>query len=1558
MADSPEPASDVLVSTAVPEVATNADGSEIASGQDGPVSEPAPLAVPDVASAEGGNTDAQKASEDPTSPTSPISPVSPTGNSQEPAVEWTALDKELLDAATDDPAKIPDLLEQGANVAVRSSSGRPLLITLFKHALAKKSMDTVLQVLPGILDKMSPEHIDAKGSKQMTAVIYIVYEDPPFELLAPREDIVKLLIQHGADLNTKDTDGCTALDWASRRGYTRIAELLLDNGADPNVVDNANWTPLQTASRYGHDEIAKLLLDRRVRVDVPDNTGWTPLKMAARYGYDNIVEMLLKEDVEVDYLDNDGWTALEEAVYGGHENIVKILLEHGADPNKADKDGCTLLNGSSRSGNANIVRLLLSKDANVNQAEKDGWTPLMAACRNNHKDVAVMLIAKGADIDRADNDGWPPIEVAARYGHTDIVKLLLDHGAQVNLTDNEGWTTLEVAARYGFDEIVRALLLKGANPNTKDDKGWTPLVLASKWGCEAVVEMLLNAGADIHAANGSGLTSIHSASYNNHKGIVELLINRGANISRGDNDGETPLHLASRQGNAVIVELLIKHLRAKGVNALDGDSETALHVTARCKEEHVDLLANDSARDEEADRFCEAKTGDEASGQFLRVIQLLLEHGADPTILTPRGQTALHMAAGINDGERTKAILSRMNKATATIRNAEGKTAMWIAADRKIPESLRQLLLGLKATDWGIHNIEKETLEWAAESEATHDIVAMILLYSKRLLIGQIPVDPSWDAVTLAAYYGEYGLLWKILQSAAPHPGDNKRRKMVESLVRRVIKIIDADTSQMKRNVEERRGSIHHPKGLDAGSTADKADAATVRSVRRSLDGEKDDPDLKKVDSEGNKVESKMKGGQPARQKANLTRPREDYDQILDILLDPPIVKTSVARVPYAKPETKIKFPRFDACVIDFYARDGRSGFLRRFRDVKEVVYNDGPKEIMNKARKAMQSSGETYVESDLTFRWIHLPANNLQWMNDLALRIFIDDGESQEAYEELRTLLRGSWHEVPDSTFESRFMKPSCSTRLGAKWKGKPKSQSHPAAVAPAADKQANDAGSSTSLTDTTGSSSSDPSKGEEKNAKEVEKADADKSKQSHDSKSQIALYMPYITFSTQRNNATARDEYHQLLKSYEDANLVIHGSRTLDEFYYHFESDYKSEKERRRRNKDQVVTAELNAGIDVGKSDSWTILRVDQLWLWVLNDKYIVTSSTHRVDDADDIIPSTILNYLSKDPGSERARPQPDSAVAMSKFIVDFCVGFFSHLQADAGPMVKKPEGRRSTRQIFSDAINRASLKEAELFRKFTERSGKNIQDVKRLKSVREAADLLRNVKDIRDELNILRVIVSYQKMVQELLPMPAGIAHNDRHARSIVGDIEELDKVAKKIEGAVNATLSLEQSAIAIAQSDESVQQGRTLMAFTIITILFQREEDGDLSYTPEWIFPKLFGLSFAVWVPTLVWAFYSGKVIEFFSNFRQRLGVSAKVKKNTMSAETKDDAAEGMKEKAKTGPVTTVHKGGLRRRAARWAGVRRTSMDEEAGEASGSDAGPVVDKNGSKVDVADR
>ncbi|KAH7169525.1 hypothetical protein DER46DRAFT_261193 [Fusarium sp. MPI-SDFR-AT-0072] len=108
--------------------------------------------------------------------------------------------------------------------------------------------------------------------------------------------------------------------------------------------------------------------------------------------------------------------------------------------------------------------------------------------------------------------------------------------------------------------------------------------------------------------------------------------------------------------------------------------------------------------------------------------------------------------------------------------------------------------------------------------------------------------------------------------------------------------------------------------------------------------------------------------------------------------------------------------------------------------------------------------------------------------------------------------------------------------------------------------------------------------------------------------------------------------------------------------------------------------------------------------------------------------------------------------------------------------------------------------------------------------------------------------------------------------------MNDIEEQDKVAKRILAGANETLSLELSEIANSQSDETVQQGRTLMVFTVTTILFLPmsfltslfalnitsfpHNRINLKYSPGWIFGKLFGVSVAIWVPSLLWYFRSG------------------------------------------------------------------------------------------------
>lgn len=117
----------------------------------------------------------------------------------------------------------------------------------------------------------------------------------------------------------------------------------------------------------------------------------------------------------------------------------------------------------------------------------------------------------------------------------------------------------------------------------------------------------------------------------------------------------------------------------------------------------------------------------------------------------------------------------------------------------------------------------------------------------------------------------------------------------------------------------------------------------------------------------------------------------------------------------------------------------------------------------------------------------------------------------------------------------------------------------------------------------------------------------------------------MPYFTFSTltekeygtitkkeydskvtlQLSRITEAKAYQNLFEAYRDKESIIHGSRTLDEFFYHSLSDTGAQRDLEIRNKDQVTTKRIQHVIKhVGGHGEWTIIRIDQLWLWIVDD------------------------------------------------------------------------------------------------------------------------------------------------------------------------------------------------------------------------------------------------------------------------------------------------------------------------------------------------------------------
>ncbi len=176
-----------------------------------------------------------------------------------------------------------------------------------------------------------------------------------------RNDIVKLLVDAGADLN-QTWNGATPLFQASQNGHTEVVQVLVKAGADLNQTWNGA-TPLFQATQNGHAKVVQVLVDAGADL----NQTW------------------------------HGATPLFKASQNGHAKVVQVLVDAGANLNQT-WHGVTPLFQASRYGHAEVVQVLVDARANLNQADDDdGATPLFIASQNGHAEVVEILVKNGAN---------------------------------------------------------------------------------------------------------------------------------------------------------------------------------------------------------------------------------------------------------------------------------------------------------------------------------------------------------------------------------------------------------------------------------------------------------------------------------------------------------------------------------------------------------------------------------------------------------------------------------------------------------------------------------------------------------------------------------------------------------------------------------------------------------------------------------------------------------------------------------------------------------------------------------------------------------------------------------------------------------------------------------------------------------------------------------------------------------------------------------------------------------------------------------------------------------
>jgi hypothetical protein len=115
------------------------------------------------------------------------------------------------------------------------------------------------------------------------------------------EIVVKLLLEKGAELETKDNRSRTPLSYAAYSEHEAVVKLLLEKGAELETKDNRGRTPLSWAAGSRNEIVVKLLLVK-VNIDFNrrDKFGLTPLSFAAKKGYPDVVKFLLEKCKEND----------------------------------------------------------------------------------------------------------------------------------------------------------------------------------------------------------------------------------------------------------------------------------------------------------------------------------------------------------------------------------------------------------------------------------------------------------------------------------------------------------------------------------------------------------------------------------------------------------------------------------------------------------------------------------------------------------------------------------------------------------------------------------------------------------------------------------------------------------------------------------------------------------------------------------------------------------------------------------------------------------------------------------------------------------------------------------------------------------------------------------------------------------------------------------------------------------------------------------------------------------------------------------------------------------
>ncbi|XP_046663670.1 LOW QUALITY PROTEIN: serine/threonine-protein phosphatase 6 regulatory ankyrin repeat subunit A [Homalodisca vitripennis] len=549
--------------------------------------------------------------------------------------------------------------------------------------------------------------------------------DTALHLAARRRDVdmVRILVDYGANVDSQNSEGQTALHIASAEGDETLVKYFYGVRASASIIDNQDRTPMHLAAENGHASIIELLADKfKASIFERTKDGSTLMHIASLNGHADCAMMLFKKGVYLHMPNKNGARSIHTAARYGHVGIINTLLQKGEKVDVTTSDNYTPLHIAVESCKPAVVETLLGYGADVHvRGGKNKETPLHIAARvKDGEKCALMLLKSGAGPNLTTDDKQTPVHVAASNGNLATLLLLLEDGGDPMFQSKKGETPLHLACANCHADEVRHLLsfvkshhgpeMSSQFVNSVNEDGATALHYAGQitkteialrdnpTEDKEVVRLLLEAQADVNIQTHKMMESVfhYIAVTGNNDTLLEMLAHMNATeaqkaLNRQNAVGWTPLLIACHQGHMeMVTTLLANHAR---VDVFDNEGRSALHLAADQGYLQVcDALLTNKAFINSKSRVGKTALHLAATKGFANLCKFLIQdHNATIDVLTLRKQTPLHLAAAAGQLEVCRLLLELGASIDAT--DDQGQKPIHAAAAQNNFPEVAQLFL-------------------------------------------------------------------------------------------------------------------------------------------------------------------------------------------------------------------------------------------------------------------------------------------------------------------------------------------------------------------------------------------------------------------------------------------------------------------------------------------------------------------------------------------------------------------------------------------------------------------------------------------------------------------------------------------------------------------------------------------------------------------------------------------------------------------------------------------------------------------------------------------------